>query len=85
MGIRQEAKAHDFDSCISLVRIQYAQFYYIRKEQNMTLIKILWAITIGAIVGSYTYFIKRDHYLDESNAWLLLSMYVILGVAYLAS
>lgn len=50
----------------------------------MTLIKILWAITIGAIVGSYTYFIKRDHYLDESNAWLLLFMYAVLGVAYLA-
>lgn len=58
--------------------------YIIRKEQDMTLIKILWAITIGAIVGSYTYYIKRDHYLDESNAWLLLFMYAVLGVASLA-
>ena len=49
------------------------------------LIKLLWAITIGAIVGSYTYYIKRDGALSESNSWLLLLMYVILGFAYLAS
>jgi hypothetical protein len=49
------------------------------------LIKLLWAITIGAIVGSYTYYIKRDHYLDEQSSWLLLFMYIILGIGYLAS
>jgi uncharacterized membrane protein YfcA len=60
----------------------------LRKEHNMTFtifIKLLWAITIGAIVGSYTYYIKRDGALSESNSWLLLLMYAILGVAYLAS
>jgi uncharacterized membrane protein YfcA len=60
----------------------------LRKEHNMTftiLIKLLWAITIGAIVGSYTYYIKRDHYLDEQSSWLLLFMYIILGIGYLAS
>ena len=49
------------------------------------LVKLLWAITIGAIVGSYAYYIKRDRYLDEKSTWLLLFLYIILGIGYLAS
>lgn len=48
-------------------------------------LKIVWAILIGVVIGVWRYDLKSNGYLSYDSAkWLLLN-YVALGVAYLCA